>query len=405
MEQGNMWISELKLVLPDRVIERGALRIVDGKIETILEGDAPNGDAMNAQGLVAIPGLIDLHGDMLERDIEPRPRARFPVELAMHELDKRLAATGVTTAYAAVGFAWRKSDLRTQESATEIIEVLNRIKDTLLTDCRIHARFEVNNPETVPLLDSMLKRGLIDLVSIMDHTPGQGQYNDGERYVQFLKEWLGFTEDQLAPIYERLQAKIAEVQTQPRDWSLAKAIIETALAHNVIVASHDDDTIEKVETQGDMGVTIAEFPINVESARAAQARGMHIIMGAPNAYRGSSNTGNLSAMDGIRAGVVDILASDYYPAAMLQTPFKIARAGEMALHDAIRLVTANAADACGLHDRGRLQVGCLADIVLVEEGEEVKVRATLRKGEVIYSDAHGARLWQTLALPTEIMAD
>jgi alpha-D-ribose 1-methylphosphonate 5-triphosphate diphosphatase len=231
----------------------------------------------------------------------------------------------------------------------------------------------------------------------MDHTPGQGQYNDTTRYTQFLREWLGFTEEQLAPIQARIEEKIEIIQAAPRDWALAKAIIDTALAHGVVVASHDDDTIEKIDTQAAMGVTIAEFPINVESARAAQQHGMHIIMGAPNAYRGGSNTGNMSAMDGIRAGVVDILASDYYPAAMLQTPFKIAREGVIGLPDAIRLVTANPAAACGLTDRGRIEPGALADLVLVEEGDEIRVRATLRSGEIIYSDAHGARLWQALA--------
>jgi alpha-D-ribose 1-methylphosphonate 5-triphosphate diphosphatase len=393
------------MVLPDRVIERGALRIVDGTIEAIIEGDAPGGNVISAHGLTAIPGIIDLHGDMLERDIEPRPRARFPVELAMHELDKRLAATGITTAYAAVSFAWRKSDLRTQESATQIIETLNQIKHTLLTDCKIHARFEVNNADTVPLLDGMLRRGLIDLVSIMDHTPGQGQYSDTERYTQFLKEWLGFTEEQLAPIYARMAEKIEVIQTQPRDWTLAQAIINTALAHDVVVASHDDDTVEKVNTQHGMGVSIAEFPINIDAARAAQSCGMHIIMGAPNAYRGESNTGNLSAMDGIRAGVVDILATDYYPAAMLHSAWKIAGSGVLDLPAAVRLVTTNPADAVGLTTRGRLAAGCAADIVLLEDGETPRVRTTLRNGEVIYSDVHGTRLWQTLATQVEMAVD
>jgi alpha-D-ribose 1-methylphosphonate 5-triphosphate diphosphatase len=400
-----MWISHVRLVLEDRVVERGALRIVDGRIAAVIEGDAPGGDVVSAHGLTAIPGIIDLHGDMLERDIEPRPRARFPIEVAAHELDKRLAATGITTAYAAVSFAWRKSDLRTQESAIQIIETLNRIKHTLLTDCKIHARFEVTNADTVPVLEDMLRRGLIDLVSIMDHTPGQGQYSDTTRYTQFLKEWLGFTEEQLAPIYARMAEKIEVVQTTPRDWSVVRAIVETALAHDVVIASHDDDTVEKIDAQHKMGVTIAEFPINVDAARAAQARGMHIIMGAPNAYRGESNTGNMSAMDGIRAGVVDILATDYYPAAMLQSAWKIARAGVLPLHEAVRLVTANAAAAVGLTDRGRLAEGCAADLVLLEDGETPRVRATLRKGEVIYSDVHGVRLWQALSEPMEMVAE
>lgn len=400
-----MWLSDLQLVLADRVVERGALCLENGVITAVVEGDAPALDAFSGRGLTAIPGIVDLHGDMLERDIEPRPRARFPVELAMHELDKRLAATGVTTAYAAVGFAWRKSDLRTQETAIEIIRVLNRIKHTLLTDCKIHARFEVRNEETVPILEDMLRQGWIDLVSIMDHTPGQGQYSDTSRYVTFLKEWLGFTDAELGPVYSRIESKVEVMAVTPRDWTLAKAIIDTALAHDVVVASHDDDTVEKITVQADMGVTIAEFPINVASAEAARARGMHTIMGAPNAYRGESNTGNLSAMDGIRAGVVDILASDYYPAAMLQTPFKIVQHGVLPLPEAIRLVTLNPARAAGLTDRGQIAVGQRADLVLVEPGDEVRVRVTLRSGEAIYMDAHGARLWQALPTPADVAMD
>lgn len=389
-----MWISNVRLVLPDRVIERGAFSIVEDKIGEIVEGNAPVQDAIDGMGLTAIPGLIDLHGDMLEREIEPRPRALFPVEFAAHELDKRLAATGITTAFAAVAFAWRKTDLRTQENAVRIIETLNKMKHTMLTDCRIHARFEVTNLDTVPVLDDMLRRGLVDLVSIMDHTVGQGQYSDTTRYVTFLREWLGFTDEQLVPIQERITEKAVEVQATPRDWNVVEQIINTALAYGIPISAHDDDTVEKVEAQAKMGVTMSEFPVNLSAAQAARDHNMHVIMGAPNAYRGESNTGNLSAMDAIRAGVVDILASDYIPGAMLHVVWKIAKLGILSLPDALRLVTANPADAMGMKDRGRLMPDHLADVVLVEEGEFPRVRATFRNGRVIYSDTQGMAMWE-----------
>jgi alpha-D-ribose 1-methylphosphonate 5-triphosphate diphosphatase len=387
-----MWISNVRLVLPDRVIERGAFSIVDDQIGEIVEGNAPVHDALDAGSLTAIPGLIDLHGDMLEREIEPRPRAYFPVGFAAHELDKRLAATGITTAFAAVAFAWRKSDLRTQEKAVQIIETLNRMKHDMLTDCKIHARFEVTNLETVPVLDDMLRRGLVDLVSIMDHTVGQGQYSDTTRYVTFLREWLGFTDEQLAPIQAKISEKAVEVQTTPRDWSVVEQIINTALAYGVPISAHDDDTIEKVEAQAKLGLTISEFPVNLAAAQAARDHNMHVIMGAPNAYRGESNTGNLSAMDAIRAGVVDILASDYIPGAMLHVVWKIAKLGVLSFPEALRLVTANPADAMGLKDRGRLLPNHLADVVLVEESELPRVRVTFRAGRVIYSDLEGSQI-------------
>ena len=102
-----MWLNNLRLVLPNGIIERGAMRIEDANIAEIIDGDAPE-TGLDTRGMTVLPGLIDLHGDMLERDIEPRPRARFPVEMALFELDKRLAGTGITTAYAAGG-AWNES--------------------------------------------------------------------------------------------------------------------------------------------------------------------------------------------------------------------------------------------------------------------------------------------------------
>ncbi len=252
------------------------------------------------------------------------------------------------------------------------------------------------NPDTVPILEALLAHRQVYLVSIMDHTPGQGQYGDTKRYAQFLIEWLNFTEEQLAPIYARMDQKVAELKATPRDWSVVRGIVSAARAHDIIVASHDDDTPEKVHDQAEMGVTISEFPINLEAAFAARERGMHVIMGAPNAYRGESNTGNLSALEAIRVGAVDILATDYFPAAPLQAAFRLSQKGVLPLHESIKLVTANPADAVGLTDRGRIAVGCRADLALLEEGAYPRVRATLRSGALIYSDSEAVRFFQPM---------
>lgn len=143
-----------------------------------------------------------------------------------------------------------------------------------------------------------------------------------------------------------------------------------------------------------MGVTISEFPVSMEAAETAHEHNMYIIMGAPNAYRGGSNTGNLSAVDVVKAGLADILATDYYPAALLQAAYKMSREGVIPLYQSINMVSANPAAAVGLTDRGRVEVGMKADVVLVEEGPHPRVRATLRDGHPIYWDAHMARLSQ-----------
>jgi alpha-D-ribose 1-methylphosphonate 5-triphosphate diphosphatase len=401
-----MWLTDLRLVLPDRVLERGALNIRDGQIAAVIEGDAPE-PGLNGAGLIALPGLIDLHGDMLERDIEPRPGARFPIDLALFELDKRLAASGITTAYAAVSFSWTASDLRSQQTAQTIIETINAHRHHLHVDTRVHARFEVTNPNTGPILAEMLERGWVHLVSVMDHTPGQGQYKNVEKYVDFITRWMGFDPFALGDdLLDRLKNSMVVQAAKPRDWSIVAEVARIASERGIPIASHDDDTAAKVAQQAELGVTISEFPVSLEAAQAAQARGLRVIMGAPNAYRGESNTGNLSAMDAIRAGVVDILATDYFPAAMLHAAFRVAQRGIMPLHEAIKLVSLNPADAIGLTDRGALEVGRRADLVLVEgdpaASDHPRVRATLREGQFIFQDAMIARLTSAHLAPGEL---
>ncbi len=393
-----MWLSNLKIVLPNEVLEHGSIRIEDGAIAEIIEGSAP-GDIPSLRGLTLIPGLIDLHGDMLERDVEPRPSARFPTELGLMELDKRYAGAGITTAFAAISFAWRSHDLRSQASATEMIETINRLNDETLVDILVHARFEVTNPSTAPILKALLEKKQVHLVSIMDHTPGQGQYKDIDRYLNFMQKWLGTDLDTLGEhketILARMRENIEAASQRSRDWDVVQEVLNVAAAYHIPVASHDDDTVEKVARQAEMGVSISEFPVTKEAARAAREHGMKVIMGAPNAYRGESTSQNLSAMDAIRDGLVDILATDYYPSAILHTAFKLAHDGVMPLYDSVKLASTYAADVMNMTDRGRIEVGYSADLVLVHEnGEFPRVRGTLRGGVPIYWDSHLANLSQ-----------
>ncbi len=332
-----------------------------------------------------MPGLIDLHGDMVERDVEPRPKAYFPTDLALFELDKRLAALGVTTAYAAISFAesFNTAYMRSEERARDTIHLINSLKAELLVDTRVHARFEVTNHGAPRILHDLLRDEYLDLISLNDHTPGQGQYRDLEAHVKHVSAWKGVDEEAHR---KELLERLAQLEQNPPSWEVITGVCEEARAAGIVLASHDDDTPDKVDLMASLGASVSEFPVTLEAARAAKARGLYTVMGAPNAFRGSSNTGNLSAMDALREGLVDVLASDYYPAAMLHIIFKLGDL--MPLHSAVKLVSENAAAAAGLTDRGRLEVGKRADFVVVEAGEGrlPRVRATFSKGRCIYSD-------------------
>ncbi len=384
-----MWLSDLQIVLPDRVLPKGAIRLEAGKIAEISEGPAPKAKVC-APGVTLLPGLVDIHGDMLEREISPRPKANIPIDLALHELDKRLVATGITTAYAAVSFAWHRNDsIRSEERARQIMCTVNELRPHLLADHFVHARFEITNPDAGLVLKELLDARQVHLVSIMDHTPGQGQYRDIEAYIKFAVEWSKRTGEVQSE--EQVRERIVDRQSWPKGWDVVRNVAQVANNYGVPLASHDDDTVEKVSWVHEIGVGISEFPVTVEAAAEARRRGLHVAMGAPNALQGQSLSGNLSAAAAVEAGLVDTLATDYYPAAMLHAMYAFVERGSLPLHEAVKLVSENPADALGLHDRGQIAVGKNADLVLADLRGRPRVHGVIRNGEPIYWDSYMAR--------------
>ncbi|MBB5694109.1 alpha-D-ribose 1-methylphosphonate 5-triphosphate diphosphatase [Muricoccus pecuniae] len=381
-----MWIADLRLVLPDRVIPGGAVRIEGGRIAELAES-APRGPALDGGGHLLIPGLVDLHGDMIEKEVEPRPGAAFPVDVAIAELDTRLAASGVTTAYAGLSFAEGKAGahLRTEDRARGVIEAVARLRDGLRVDLRVHARFEVTVARAEPVLRDLLARGLVHLVSLTDHTPGQGQYRDIEQYVRYQTRAHG--EDAAAA-----EARARQRMAAPPAWEVARGVTALARAQSIPIASHDDDTPEKVRLMQGLGATISEFPVTLEAAAEARRLGMATMMGAPNALRGASMTGNATALSVMQAGLLDALAADYHQGAMLPAVLGWVREDLLPLHEAVALVTCNPARAAGLADRGAVAPGARADLVLLDDsGAAPRLRAVWRAGRMIHSDGWSGR--------------
>jgi alpha-D-ribose 1-methylphosphonate 5-triphosphate diphosphatase len=384
-----MWLADLRLVLADRVVPRGALRIENGHIAEVIEGAAPSrASALSGGGLLTlIPGLVDLHGDMIEKEVEPRPDAAFPLEVAVPELDSRLAASGVTTAYAGVSFAEAKmlGHLRSEERARGIIEAVARLRSRLRVDLRVHARFEVTNARAEPVLRDLLARGMVGMVSLTDHTPGQGQYRDIEQYIRYQTRALG-RDPGKAEAHAR--ARMAEREAAPLAWEVAQGVTELARAQGLPIASHDDDTPEKVRVMQALGTTISEFPVSLEAATEARRLGMATLMGAPNALRGASMTGNITARSLLEVGLLDALAADYHQGAMLPAVLGWVRDGLLPLQDAIALVTRRPAWAAGLADRGEIAPGQRADLALLDLAEDgtARILAVWRGGQMIHSD-------------------
>lgn len=381
-----MWLSDVRAVLPDRVLEHASVRIEAGLIAEVIEGPVRGG--IDGKGLLLLPGFIDMHGDMIEREIEPRPLVRMPMELGLRDLDRKLAGSGITTAYAAVSFspASTYGHLRSYDHTSAVIRELKRMRGRLLIDHKVHARFEITFPKALEVLDELIAEGSVDLISLTDHTPGQGQYRDIERLVDSVAAQKGLSQAEAA---ETVARRIEERSRPEQELAATlSAISQTCRAHGVAMASHDDDTPRKVGMMAALGVVISEFPVTVEAADAARSRGLRTAMGAPNALRGESYSGNLSAREAHRAGLLDILASDYHPSAMLPALLELARTDPRGLAGAARLTGANAAEALGLSDRGEIVPGKRADLVLADDEGIGHVVATFSGGRAVYSNGH-----------------
>jgi alpha-D-ribose 1-methylphosphonate 5-triphosphate diphosphatase len=380
-----MWLSDFRVVLADRVIARGAVRIEAGRIAEIIEAPQP-GAALSGDGLMLMPGFVDMHGDMIEREVEPRPGVQMPMELGLRDLDRRLKVAGVTTAYAAVSFNPKSAygHLRSYEHSKKMLRALKAQRPQLKIDHRVHARFEINYPNALAVVEELIADGTVDLVSLTDHTPGQGQYRDLEHLARRTEREQGLTRDEaLAHIQNRIDEKRANAGDVA---ATLAAMSRLCAAHGIPLASHDDDTVEKVALMQSLGAAISEFPVTVEAVTEARARGLATAMGAPNALRGQSYSGNLSAREAHSMGLLDILASDYHPSALLPAVLELAKADPAGLAGATRLATLNPARALGLADRGAIAQGMRADLVIADDTGIGHVRATIRAGKEIYSD-------------------
>ncbi len=375
-------IENAQVVTPRGTLEGASLKIEAGLISEIKEGEIKSGALrVNAHRGFVLPGFVDLHSDAIEKEIEPRPGSFFPNNIAIIELDKKLAACGITTIFHAVSFAEGEIGVRSNKMATQIITDINRLAPQLKINTKVHARYEITDALALPYLEELLRRGSIHLLSFMDHTPGQGQFKE----VASFKKYFG-------AVYERTDAELDKIidqklLAQASMRSLIERLATLAKSLNIPMASHDDDCAAKIRWLGEMGIGISEFPVNLEALQAAREAGIFVCLGAPNALRGNSRLGNLSAREAIFSGLADIVCSDYTPMALLHVVFMLHRLGNLPLHQSANLVSLNAAQAAGLANRtGSLEAGKDADLILVDaSGEVLRIVKTLVSGKEVYS--------------------
>lgn len=402
-----MLIHNGLVVLADRVV-KGAIAIVDGVIHAVIiedSGETDGGDeaheaagtdcdtflkehpeaiVVNAAGHYVMPGLIDIHCDAIEKEVQPRPNTLFPLPLALMEFERKLPLHGITTMYHSLSLGVGLS-LRGDHYLTGMVDLIgdyNKRRSVIRNF--IHLRFEVSHHAGLPIAERYMQEGAVHYLSFMDHSPGMGQYRKPGSFERYVMKNQGVTTEEVQAIVGEL-AERRQAVDRDRLIGLGKLARERGIA----VASHDDDTREQVDLSMGLGAGISEFPITMDTARYASARGMRVCVGAPNIVRGISHDGNLSATEAISEGAADLICSDYHPTSLLSAIFKLADTGVADLPAAVRMASLNPAQAMMIDDRtGSIERGKSADLIIVGRYEGVPwVSDTIVGGVRVYAAA------------------
>ncbi len=371
------------VVSPEGLLENASVVVEGGRIASVgMGGMTLEKPVVDASGLLVLPGFIDLHSDAVESEIQPRPGGRFPVEMSLVELDKRLAGCGITTMFHSLSFsATDKNEMRRADVARSVVLDIHALSSRLSVRNLIHARYEIIDAECAPLMEALIREGWVHLFSIMDHTPGQGQFVSMDHF----KAYYGTVDHMTAEELEILAERRLEARRR-LDTAHVEHLAALCREHGVPMASHDDDSAEKVAWLRNLGIRFCEFPVNAEAAEAASRLGLHVLMGAPNILRGESLTGNLSGREAVRRGWCDVIASDYAPASMLHAVFELHRLGVAPLHELVNMVSLNPSCAVGMDGKtGAIRPGLSADLVLVDPEEVPRIRTTFVEGRPVFS--------------------
>ncbi|WP_111415567.1 alpha-D-ribose 1-methylphosphonate 5-triphosphate diphosphatase [Billgrantia lactosivorans] len=355
-------LSNAQLVLDDEVV-RGSLVIRDGRIAELDSAPSRHPAATDCEGDYLLPGLVELHTDNMEKYFQPRPKVAWPARQAALAHDAQMAASGITTVFDAVAIGDVNKESMRHQALNEMCRAIDDIVDAGLArvDHRLHLRCEVSQAETLARFRELADLPRLGLVSLMDHTPGQRQFVSFEAYSTYYQGKYGLSDADLETFVVQQRASSARYSAQHR-----RAIAAECQARGLALASHDDATLEHVAESREYGTRVAEFPTTLEAAEASHRAGMAVMMGAPNVVRGGSHSGNIAAAELVARGVLDVLSSDYYPAALLDAVFRIARMeGGYALPQAVATASRVPAEAVGLSDRGRLAAGLRADLIRV----------------------------------------
>ncbi|WP_020617768.1 alpha-D-ribose 1-methylphosphonate 5-triphosphate diphosphatase [Paenibacillus daejeonensis] len=389
-----LYIQNGLVVLPDKLIEADIVvkgDTISAVLETeqerehwLAEQGAGSYERMDARGKYIMPGLVDIHCDAIEKEVQPRPGTLFPLEMAFLEFERKLPVHGITSMYHSLSLGVGLS-LRGDHLLTQMIALIHHLRARrAVVRHGIHLRYEVAHLAGLPIIEQLIADKQVDYLSFMDHSPGQGQYREPGSFERYVMKNQGVSAAEVEDIVRDLLTR-----QQLVDWSHLRTLGNLASDSGIAVASHDDDSPERVDAFAAYGVSVSEFPMNIETARHAARRGLHVCVGAPNVVRGGSHDRNMSAADAIRDGAARVLCSDYHPASLLAAVFKLAKEDIVSLPEAAAMASLYPAQALGVGEKlGSITAGKQADLLIVELlNDYPAVSRTIVGGQLVYQGA------------------
>lgn len=362
-------LGNVTAILPDRQLNDARIVVRNGLIEAV-EPDTGHAD-IDGGGALCLPGLVDTHADGLERERMPRPGADFGWMFGLASFEGRLRAAGVTTVFHGASYSDRQGATtgRSVGAADEMCTAIGSFAADLRrpVDHRVLYRLDVRSAAGLSALQAKVAATASTsdpvVISHEDHTPGIGQYADRDFYERYIASARGVSLAQAREqVAEEIRVRDANLGVREESSAWLAGLAEQGLAR---VFGHDPASAVEVADLARRGGSVAEFPTTVEAATEARRRHMPVVMGGPNALRGRSHTGNASATELARLGLLTALASDYLPSALLGAVFALVDADVADLPTAVSWVSAGPAAAVGLTDRGSLTPGLRADLALV----------------------------------------
>lgn len=349
------WLLTGAEILAEGALCQGDLAICDGRIAKGVPADARR---MDLSGHWLLPGIVDLHGDAIERIIMPRPGVAFPLDLSLAEADRQMLANGITTAFHGLTIGWEPG-LRSLGSARDFVTALAGLRNMLSCDTRINFRWEVFALDEMDDLIGWFAEFPGAILSLNDHTTVNLGLPPEARKIQRMADRTGLTAEECVAALEETARRAPEVPA-----AIAR-MVTSARAAGLTCLAHDEMTPEDRATHRALGITVSEFPMTRTTAQAAREAGEAVVFGAPNVLRGGSQNNAVDAAPAMAEGLGTVLASDYWYPAQLQAAFLLAERQAMPFAAAWDCVSANAAEAAGLTDRGRLKTGLRADVIAV----------------------------------------